>query len=62
PPLPLNEPAAGWGGFPWCARIVDRGDPAARSVDVGYMELFGAGVVAADPFALAAALRDALAG
>ena len=57
PPLPYSELVAGWEGFPWYARIVDRGDPTVRNVDVGYMELFGAGVVAADPFALAAALR-----
>jgi hypothetical protein len=60
PPLPLGRRDDAWAGFPWCVRIVDRGDPSVRGVDVGYMELFGAGVIAADPFDLVADLREQL--
>jgi hypothetical protein len=55
---PIGGPAAGWETFPWCVRIVDRGDPMQRSVDVGAMELFGSNVVSSDPFEVATSLRE----
>ena len=47
-----------WEGVPVIVRIVDRGDPSARTVDFGAMELYAASVVSSDPFALARALRE----
>jgi hypothetical protein len=58
PPLaPTHE---SWDGFPFMVRIVDRGDPSARTNDFGGMELYAASVVASDPLGLANTLRDAL--
>jgi len=51
-----------WSGFPVVVRIVDRGDPTARTTDIGAMELYAASVVSSDPFRLAAALDDAVGG
>jgi len=51
-----------WEGFPVVVRIVDRGDPSARTADMGAMELYAASVVSSDPFALARALREAMGG
>ena len=42
--------------FPCVVRLVDRGDPASRTSDMGAMELYAASVVAADPFQVAEAL------
>ncbi len=54
PPLaPVVEP---WDGFPVVIRIVDRGDLATRTSDIGGMEMFAESVVASDPFAVHAAL------
>jgi galactose-1-phosphate uridylyltransferase len=58
PPMaPVEEP---WDDFPVMMRIVDRGDLGNRTSDVGGMELFAESVVASDPFAVAAELRDAM--
>ena len=58
PPLaPVEED---WSGFPVVAYLVDRGDPASRTSDIGAMELYGASVIAADPLRLARRLRDTL--
>ena len=46
-----------WRGFPPIARIVDRGDPANKTSDIGAMELYAASVISSDPFRLADALR-----
>ncbi len=54
---PLSADGNDWRRFPPHARLVDRGDPANRTSDIGGMELYAASVVAADPFRLAAALR-----
>jgi hypothetical protein len=54
---PLNADGNDWRRFPPHARLVDRGDPANRTSDIGGMELYAASVVAADPFRLAEALR-----
>jgi hypothetical protein len=54
---PLNADGDDWRRFPPHARLVDRGDPANRTSDIGGMELYAASVVAADPFRLAEVLR-----
>src|SRR5579885_2656944 len=59
---PLGESHENWAGFPVIVRIVDRGDPTARTADIGAMELYAASVVSSDPFRLAAALEDAVGG
>ncbi|MGH2499259.1 MAG: hypothetical protein ACRDF0_04090, partial [Candidatus Limnocylindria bacterium] len=56
---PLSPDGADWRRFPPLARLVDRGDPASRTSDIGAMELYAASVVAADPFRVAEALRNA---
>jgi hypothetical protein len=57
PPLaPADED---WSGFPTVVHIVDRGDPANRTSDIGAMELYAAPVVASDPFRVAETLRGA---
>lgn len=55
---PLTETREDWSGFPVVVKIVDRGDPANRTSDIGAMELYAASVVASDPFWLAEALRE----
>ncbi len=55
---PLAPDGSDWSRFPPLARIVDRGDPANRTSDIGAMELYAASVIAADPFRLADALRS----
>lgn len=54
---PLADTPEDWSGFPTVVYIVDRGDPANRTSDIGAMELYAASVVASDPFRVAAALR-----
>ena len=54
PPLVAAD---GWEGIPPIVRIVDRGDPFSRPSDIGAMELYGTPIVAANPYALIAALR-----
>lgn len=54
---PLSPDGEDWRRFPPLARLVDRGDPANKTSDIGAMELYAASVVAADPFRLAEALR-----
>lgn len=57
-------PAAGtsedWSGFPTVVYLVDRGDPANRTSDMGAMELYAASVVASDPFRVAEAMQEGL--
>ncbi|CAN5219251.1 hypothetical protein BH18ACT10_BH18ACT10_00970 [soil metagenome] len=53
---PLTEADDEWSGFPTVVYIVDRGDPANRTSDIGAMELYAASVVASDPFAVARTL------
>jgi hypothetical protein len=55
---PLSPDGNDWRRFPPHARLVDRGDPANRTSDIGAMELYAASVVAADPFRLAEILRS----
>jgi hypothetical protein len=54
---PLRPDGTDWRRFPPLARLVDRGDPGNRTCDIGSMELYAASVIAADPFAVAAALH-----
>ncbi|NJP04655.1 MAG: hypothetical protein HC837_02975 [Chloroflexaceae bacterium] len=55
PMVPTQEP---WDDLPICVRIVDRGNPLSPMVNVGAMEVFASSVVTADPFQVAALLRD----
>ena len=55
---PLSPDGEDWRRFPPIARLVDRGDPANRTSDIGAMELYAASVIASDPFRLADALRS----
>lgn len=56
---PLSPDGEDWVRFPPIARLVDRGDPANKTSDIGAMELYAASVIAADPFGLASQLRGA---
>jgi hypothetical protein len=55
---PLAPDGEDWRRFPPIARLVDRGDPANKTSDIGAMELYAASVIASDPFRLADALRS----
>jgi len=55
-PFPPTDES--WEGFPVMVRIVDRGDPDSQACDVGSMEIYGASVVASDPFKLARKLAE----
>ena len=54
---PLSADGNDWRRFPPQVRLVDRGDPANKTSDIGGMELYAAAVVAGDPFRLVEALR-----
>jgi hypothetical protein len=54
PTSPLGED---WSRFPVVIRVVDRGDPANRTSDIGAMELYAAPVVSSDPFRVASILK-----
>lgn len=55
---PLTPDSRDWSGFPTIVHLVDRGDPANRTSDMGAMELYAASVVASDPFRAAGILRN----
>jgi len=55
---PLSQTPEDWSGFPYVTRIVDRGNPAARTSDVGAMELFASPVTTTDPFRVIEPLRQ----
>lgn len=55
---PLTPDGRDWSGFPTIVHLVDRGDPASRTSDMGAMELYAASVVASDPFQVAESLGD----
>jgi hypothetical protein len=59
---PLGPTEEDWSGFPTVVFIVDRGDPANRTSDIGAMELYAASVVTSDPFRVAEVLRGGLLG
>jgi hypothetical protein len=47
-----------WDGFPFIARLIDRGPLHVACSDLGAMELFAESVVTTDPFLVADALRQ----
>ncbi len=53
---PLVSTIEDWSDVPVIVRVVDRGDPLARTSDFGSMELYAASVVASDPFRVAETL------
>jgi galactose-1-phosphate uridylyltransferase len=53
---PLADTPEPWKGFPWIARILDRGSPYSKTVDIGAMEIFGQSVVTTDPYRVAEVL------
>jgi hypothetical protein len=55
---PLAPDGDDWRRFPPIARLVDRGDPANKTSDIGAMELYAASVISSDPFRVAEALRN----
>jgi len=55
PAAPTGED---WSSFPVMIQVVDRGEPANRTSDVGTMELYAAPVVSSDPFRVARLLRE----
>lgn len=55
---PFTETLEDWSGFPTVVHLVDRGDPANHTSDIGAMELYAASVVASDPFRVVEALGD----
>lgn len=59
---PFGETEEDWSGFPVVARVVDRGDPFNRTVDIAAMELYAASVLLSDPFDVARALWKQLEG
>ena len=54
---PLGNPDPDWKGFPVLIHLVDRGDPAAKTADIGAMEMYASAVVSSDPFALAEVMK-----
>lgn len=61
PPIDTDgEPDSSWRDLPPIVRLVDRGDPASPSSDIGAMELYAASVIGVDPYDLVAPLRAAL--
>ncbi|HUU10098.1 MAG TPA: hypothetical protein VM431_06105 [Phycisphaerae bacterium] len=54
---PIGRPDPAWKGFPVLVYLVDRGDPGAKTADIGAMELYASAVVSSDPFQVAEAMR-----
>ena len=54
---PLAGASPDWDGFPVLVYLVDRGDPAAKTADVGAMEMYASAVVSSDPFLVAEAMK-----
>ena len=54
---PLAETEESWEGFPYIARIIDRGDISLQYSDMGSAEIFASGVIDTDPFMLAQVLH-----
>ncbi|MCU0494673.1 MAG: hypothetical protein MUD01_24060 [Chloroflexaceae bacterium] len=55
---PFGPPDPEWASMPVCMRVVDRGAPMQRAVNLGAMELFGSSVITADPFEVARLLNN----
>jgi hypothetical protein len=54
---PMGKPDPDWKGFPVLVHLVDRGDPAAKTADVGAMEMYASAVVSTDPFIVAEEMK-----
>jgi hypothetical protein len=54
---PMGKADPDWRGFPVLVHLVDRGDPAAKTADVGAMEMYASAVVSTDPFIVAEAMK-----
>jgi galactose-1-phosphate uridylyltransferase len=54
---PLAPTEEDWSSFPVVVHLVDRGDPANHTSDIGAMELYAAPVVSSDPFLVARRLK-----
>lgn len=59
PPI-VPVPGEDWGEFPVILRLVDRGDPMARSNDFGALNMFAATAIINDPFQVAAGFQNYL--
>ncbi|MDP2659777.1 MAG: hypothetical protein Q8R28_03515 [Dehalococcoidia bacterium] len=59
---PIGPVQEDWSGFPYMARMVDRGDPSSRNCDMGAMELYATSVVSSDPLGVARILRERMGG
>ncbi len=57
--MPPMAEVKGWKGFPYLARLVDRGRLQEKTSDIGGMELYAVSVVSSDPFKLAESLKEA---
>jgi hypothetical protein len=57
---PLSPTEESWQGFPVLCRLVDRGSLKSQTSDIGGVEIYGASVVASDPFELFTKLRNHL--
>lgn len=57
---PLGPTQEDWSGFPVLVRILDRGNPMNRTVDMAAMELYASSVVSSDPFRVIEAVADAV--
>ena len=55
---PLTPTKEDWSSFPVVIHVVDRGDPANHTSDIGAMELYAVPVVSSDPFQIASLLRE----
>jgi hypothetical protein len=54
---PLAPTGEDWSSFPIVIHLVDRGDPASHTSDIGAMELYAAPVVSSDPFQVARRMK-----
>jgi hypothetical protein len=59
---PLGDVGPEWRDFPAMARVVDRGDSASSTSDIGSMELYASSVISSDPFEVAEKLAKAVPG
>ncbi|MEM3063151.1 MAG: hypothetical protein QW303_06390, partial [Nitrososphaerota archaeon] len=57
---PLNSKETGWEGFPFLARITDRGDANTKNSDMGAMECYVTPVVSSDPLVMANSFKQHL--
>ncbi|MBV9453298.1 MAG: hypothetical protein JOZ19_04150 [Rubrobacter sp.] len=55
---PTSSTEEDWSSFPTVIWVVDRGDPANRTSDIGAMEFYAAPVISSDPFRVARLLRE----